>query len=309
MAQASKTQRIHQLQQSIHRHYKTGSSRPKLSVFESVVYALCLEDSTREGAMQALARFKDHFSDWNEVRVSSLKEIQEVLAGLSDPEGRSDRIRRFLRQLFSRTYGFSLENLAKKPLKEAIKSLKEFDAFASDFVLSSVIQIGLAGHAIPIDKSSYLVLHRLGVVDDGTDPAAVRGLLERAIPKNRGMEFVEELHELAHDVCHIENPDCPRCELRKLCPYGQERLARERSSARAAAKAESAAARSAAKPTAKSAPKSSAKTAAPAAARKPEAKGPATPPARAAGSAKSKTTSPKSAKVTKPAGRGKANRG
>ena len=38
------------------------------------------------------------------------------------------------------------------------------------------------------------------------------------MPKNRGVEFLELLEELAHDTC-VERPDCPRCELRKVCPF------------------------------------------------------------------------------------------
>ena len=45
-----------------------------------------------------------------------------ALAGLPDPEPRAQRIRRFLRQLFEKTYGFNLEALTKKPLKESLKT-------------------------------------------------------------------------------------------------------------------------------------------------------------------------------------------
>ena len=54
-------------------------------------------------------KFKDDFFDWNEVRVSSLEEIQGILAGMTDAEGRAFRVRRFLRQLFEKTYGFNLD--------------------------------------------------------------------------------------------------------------------------------------------------------------------------------------------------------
>ena len=66
-----------------------------------------------------------------------------MLAGLPDPEDRAYRIRRFLRQLFEKTYGFTLEPLTKKPLKESVKALQEYEAFASDYVLATVIQQAL----------------------------------------------------------------------------------------------------------------------------------------------------------------------
>ena len=71
------------------------------------------------------------------------------------PEERARRIRRFLRQLFNRTYGFNLDALAKKPLKEALKVLQTYEAFSSDYVTATVIQQALGGHAIPIDKDTH----------------------------------------------------------------------------------------------------------------------------------------------------------
>ena len=41
-------------------------------------------------------------------------------------------------------------------------------------------------------------------------------MLERAVPKNRGVEFLDLIEELANDTCLLGAPDCPRCELRKL---------------------------------------------------------------------------------------------
>jgi endonuclease III len=184
---------------------------------KAVVYGICHEDTTREQANQALSRFQDEFFDWNELRVSSVEEIQETLAGIPGPEERAKRIRRFLRQLFNRTYSFTLDALTKKPLKEALKVLQTYDAFASDYVTATVIQQALGGHAIPIDNAAHRVLERVGISEP--EVHTLRGILERAIPKNRGVEFLDLLEDVAGDVCHETDPECPRCELRKVCAY------------------------------------------------------------------------------------------
>ena len=157
MATQSKTQFLTDVYTLLKRRYKPKADRnaARLSVLKAVVYGICHEDTTREHANQALSRFKDEFFDWNEVRVSSVDEIQESLAGIPDPEERARRIRRFLRQLFNRTYGFTLDALTKKPLKEALKVLQTYEAFASDYVTATVIQQALGGHAIPIDKDTH----------------------------------------------------------------------------------------------------------------------------------------------------------
>ena len=121
MATPSKTQFLTEVQALLKKRYKIGPSVEKLTILEAVVYGIIHEDSTRAQANQALDRFKEGFFDWNEVRVSSLEEIQGVLAGMSDAEGRAFRIRRFLRQLFEKTYGFNLDPLTKKPQKESVR--------------------------------------------------------------------------------------------------------------------------------------------------------------------------------------------
>lgn len=220
MATTSKAQFLTEVHALLKKRYKIEPSAEKLSILETVVYGISHEDSTREQANQALSRFKDDFFDWNEVRVSTLEEIEGVLAGMPDQETRAFRIRRFLRQLFEKTYGFNLDHLVKKPQKESLKALEEYEALSSDYVLATVTRLALGGHAFPVDGSTLRACRRLGVADEDSDAPSLRIALERAVPKNRAGELGELIEELAHDTCVEGEPDCPRCELRKICPTG-----------------------------------------------------------------------------------------
>ena len=236
MAAPSKAQLLNDVYTLLKKRYKLDPRAERLSVLEAIVYGICHEGTTREQAEQALSRFREQFFDWNEVRVSSIEEIQDILAGQDDAEERANRLRRFLRQLFEKTYDFALDGLAKKPLKESVALLKEYDAMESDYVLATTIQQGLGGHALPVDVPIRRGLARLGVVGESDDPHEVRSHLERAVPKNRGTEFVDLMEELTHDTCVAGPPDCPRCELRKICPTGQARLLLDKAAARTAAR-------------------------------------------------------------------------
>jgi len=221
MAASGKAQYLDKIHGLLAKRYKLGRPAPRMTVLEAALFGICHEGATRVQANQALSRFKDEFFDWNELRVSSVREIEDALMGLPHPEEKARRVRRFLRQLFERTYGFDLERLTKKPLKEAIKILREFEAGQSDFVIGTVIQEALGGHALPIDEPSRRCLARLEVIDDSTSAEAARSTLEHAIPKSRGAQFTALLEELAHDTCVQGEPNCPPCALVKLCPTGQ----------------------------------------------------------------------------------------
>lgn len=285
MAAPSKAQLLNDVYALLKKRYKLGPQDGRMSVLEAAIYGVCHEGSTRVCAEQALERYRNEFFDWNELRVSHRSEIRAILDGMPESEERALKIRRFLRQLFEKTYGFNLEALAKKPLKESTKSLQEFEAFKSDYVLATVIQLALGGHAIPIDAPIRRALERLGLADAQADTETIRSSLERAVPKNRGSEFGDLLEELAQDTCVAGEPDCGRCELRKICPTGQARLSAGKTGAKTA-KPQPAPAVTAAPPAPGAAKKTSAPSAKPAPDSKAVAK-PAAPPSAKAPAAKS----------------------
>jgi hypothetical protein len=72
--------------------------------------------------------------------------------------------------------------------------------------------VALGGHSIPLDRGALDVLAVLGIISPSeADTGKVSGL-ERAIPKNRGVEFASLLHQLAAE--YAANPFSPN--LRKL---------------------------------------------------------------------------------------------
>ncbi len=125
-------------------------------VLEQFLYAICREGVTRELADQAYRALRDDFFDWNEIRVSSPRELAESIACLPDAEGRGQRLIDFLQEVFETTFSFDLESLQKKGVKQAAKQLSRYQA-ANDFVVSSVVQHSLGGHAIPLDAASMRV--------------------------------------------------------------------------------------------------------------------------------------------------------
>jgi endonuclease-3 len=194
-------------------------------VLEQFVYALCREAATREQADEAFRSLREKFFDWNEVRVSSVRELEESLSGLSEPEVRAQRIISFLQEVFETTFSFDLESLHKKGLKQAAKQLARYQA-ANDYVVSWVVQQSLGGHAIALDPPSIRVLRRLGLIEeDQDDIEAMRASLEHQVPKARAPLFGDLISYLADTVCWEDAPNCAACPLAAECPTG--RAARE----------------------------------------------------------------------------------
>jgi endonuclease-3 len=194
-------------------------------VLEQFVYGLCRENATPEQADRAFRHLRDRFFDWNEVRVSSTRELEEAFAGLSDAEGRAQRLVAFLQEVFEAEYGFSLEGLQKKGLKEAAKQLRRYQA-ANDYVVAWAVQRTLGGHAIPLDEPTLRCVRRLGLIDSTQeDLEAIRASLEHLIPKSKGPAFTDAVSRLADEFCHEDGPHCAGCPLASECATGHELVA------------------------------------------------------------------------------------
>jgi endonuclease-3 len=191
-------------------------------VLEQFLYALCREGVTRERADRAYQSLRERFFDWNEVRVSSTRELEEAFTGFPDREVRAQRLIDFLQEVFETTFSFDLDPLHKKGLKQAAKQLARFQA-ANDYAVAWVIQQSLGGHAIPLDGPTLRVLRRLGLIEtvEG-DPEALRATVEHLIPKIRGPLFSELVSALADEYCWEEKPNCPQCPMAPACPTAQE---------------------------------------------------------------------------------------
>ena len=193
-----------------------------LPVLEQFVYGVCREGSTRELADRAFHELRTQFFDWNEVRVSSAREVEEALGDLPEPEVRAERLINFLQEVFEQKFCFDLEGLHKKGLKDAAKQLAKYQA-ANEYVVAWVVQNSLGGHAIPLDLPTLRAARRLGLLDcDPDDLDAARASLEHLVPKARNVAFGDLISNLAADVCWEEDPRCGACPLHNECPFYQE---------------------------------------------------------------------------------------
>ena len=215
--------------------FKKGHDAPEpeeLPVLDQFVYGVCREGATREQADRAFAALREQFFDWNEVRVSSAREVEEALADLPDAEPRAERLISFLQEVFEADFSFDLEGLRKKGLKEAAKQLAKYQA-ANDYVVAWVVQHSLGGHAIPLDVPTLRAARRLGLIDcEPDDMDAARASLEHLVPKAKGALFCDLVSNLAGLACWEDEPHCSACPMSGDCPTAAELGAREVVSAR-----------------------------------------------------------------------------
>ena len=201
-------------------------------VLQQFIYGLCRENATRDQADEAYRYLCEKFFDWNEVRVSSLRELEEAFDGMSDSELRAQRLVSFLQEVFEIHFSFDLDKLQKEGVKQASKKLARHQA-ANEYTVSWVVQRTLGGHAIPVDAPTLRCTRRLGLIEDEQEEAEARASLEHLVPKAKGPQFTDLVSAVAGDYCWEDQPRCSACPLSGECAYAQENGMEATTSARA----------------------------------------------------------------------------
>jgi endonuclease-3 len=241
MVPVSRTAQFAKVHKILKKYYKPVAPPADRPVLEHLLFACCLEDARYDAAEEAFAGLVHTFFDWNEIRVTSISELSEVMAPLPDPRAAANRLKRVLHGVFEELYSFNLEEKRKKNLGPTVKWLEKIDG-TTKFSVAYVVQSALSGHAIPADAGTLAALR---VVDLVTDKDVVAGEipgLERAVVKSKGVEFGSLLHQLGADFA--ANPFSPQVRdlLLQIDPgaagrFPQRRMPRPAEPAEAAAPA------------------------------------------------------------------------
>lgn len=183
----------------IRKHYKPVAQPKDRSVLEHLLFACLLEDSPQEAAEQVFQALKRDYFGWNEVRVSTIRELTDALKPLVNPAASAARLKQTLHSVFESVYEFDIESLKKQNIGQAAKLLQKYNG-TTPFVVAYVTQNALGGHAIPLNRGTLITLHTVRLVSDAEFKQAVVPGLERTVPKNKGAEVGSLLHQLGVEV-------------------------------------------------------------------------------------------------------------
>ena len=206
----------------LNKHYKPVVPPVDCSVLQHALYACCLENAQYDHADEAYTKVMQTYFDLNEIRVTTVGELSELMKGLPDPNAAATRLKQVLQNVFESCYSFDIDSMRKQNIGKAVKLLEKYQA--TPFVVSYVTQQGLAGHSIPKDTGVLQALYIVGAITaaeakQGTSPG-----LERTISKKKGAEFSSLLHQLGADLFKTPRAPAVRAILLEIDPAAKERL-------------------------------------------------------------------------------------
>jgi len=214
---------INKILKVLRKHYKPVAAHPDRTVLDHLLYACCLENTRYETADEAFAKVQQSYFDLNEVRVTTISELSEALDVLPDAAAGATSLKRALQAVFEAHFDFDLEFLRKQNLGKSEKDLEKYTG-GNKFLISYVVQHGLGGHSIPCGRAELLVLMLCGLITPVEMEKQIVPGLERAIPKNKGVEFASLLHQLAAELVHAPNATKVRSILFEIDPEAKDRF-------------------------------------------------------------------------------------
>lgn len=197
--QPNRQQLVARLHKALRATYKQVDTDTKRPLLEQVLHACCLENAAYDVAAKAFRRLGENYFDLNEVRVTTVAELAEVLDGLPDPPRAALALRRVLQGVFESTYSFSLDDAKKHSIAHGIKTLEHIHGIPP-FVVAFIGSTALGGHFIPLDLGAMQALYLIGIISREEYDAGKSPGLERYIPKKAGLEFGSLLHQFGVDV-------------------------------------------------------------------------------------------------------------
>jgi endonuclease III len=246
MASKNRAALVNKALKVVKKHYKPAAPLKERSLLEHLVFACCAENSTFEAADKVFQSLVSDYYDWNEVRVSTVRELADVCKPLNDPSEAATRIKRVLQSVFETHYSFDLEPLKKQNIGVAVKTLEKYNG-SSPFVVAWVTQQALGGHSIPTNQGLLESLRIVGVITDAEASKGVVPGLERTVPKSKGFETGSQLHQLGIEMHRSPFGPTIRKLLLEIEPDAKDRLPKRPTKADEEAAAKAAAAAAAAK--------------------------------------------------------------
>ena len=195
---SEKTQICNKLVKDLQSTYKVKCPDFSEPVLETILFAICLEDNAWEMAEAGYRKLLRSYFDLNEIRVTSIFELEQTLAPLRAADWKGLRIRALLRHVYESTYEFQFEKLRKLTQDQFVRALRkisELSTFVRDFSLQQI----LGSHIICFDQTTLRTAQWLGLVPVDANADAASEFLKAGVRKADAAAFSFALRQLAMD--------------------------------------------------------------------------------------------------------------
>ena len=192
------------------------------------IYSLLSSRTKTEMTYRVVAQLRERFGSWENLRDSTLKEIEDGIRDVTFPEQKAVQLKDALQQITARYGTLTLDFLARYKTDKIRAWLEQFPGVGPKTSGAVVNFSTLRRRALCLDSHHLRVIQRLGIIPRG-DVRVTEERLMRLVPETWTAEMLDENHQLikklGQTICTFEDPKCRVCPLLKVCKYGQRVVA------------------------------------------------------------------------------------
>jgi endonuclease-3 len=191
---------------------------------EQLVLLMLARGATLPKARRLLKTLQTDYVDWNDVRVTSVREIASKVSAATGAKGALEKAQGLLDLLsmvYHRFNRINLDFLQDGEGEEAAKKKTRLFAWLSERSHLWPAMLTLHGAKKPevvVDGGLPRVLGRLGITEPKATPQAARQRLVEVVPEDLLITFQFVTYLLSEEFCHAKAPDCPECPAKPVCP-------------------------------------------------------------------------------------------
>ncbi|MET0399256.1 MAG: Fe-S cluster assembly protein HesB [Longimicrobiaceae bacterium] len=203
----------------------------ELDPLSELVSSLLSHRTKNRDSGRAFRQLRERFPTWEAVRDEPVDAVQDAVSPATWPEQKAPRIQAVLREITARRGGeLSLDFLSELPVREARDWLESMPGVGPKTSAAVLLFSRLRLPALPVDSHHHRVAARLGLIPASVSVGPAHALLEAQLPADWDAQQVYDNHEalMLHGqrCCYHQSPECWRCPVLDLCPFGQARMAK-----------------------------------------------------------------------------------
>lgn len=196
-----------------------------LDPLSELVSSLLSHRTKNADSARAFKRLKAEFVDWAAVRDAPTEAVEQAIASCTWPEQKAPRLQQVLRCISNQRGELSIDFLADLPIPEARAWLESLPGVGPKTSAAVLLFSSLRRPALPVDSHHHRVAIRLGLIPSNVAVGPSHALLAAQLPANWSAQQVYDNHEVlmlhGQRCCFYGRPQCDRCVVLDLCPFGK----------------------------------------------------------------------------------------
>lgn len=190
------------------------------ALLDQLLFAILVTENPVTNARKALRELKEEYVDWNEVRVSSLRTLEETFerARIEPASKYAEILKGLLERSFQELCRLDLDVLKTEGPERARKLAARLDMLRPAEQQYLLVAAGVET-APPLDPATERICERIGIFRSEDPPAKRRRALEAVIQAGDALRFHHLMVEHGKKLCTVGDPKCAKCLVQSECEF------------------------------------------------------------------------------------------